>query len=63
MPKPTPSRIRELQARPRQFKLKYAETLGPKQPEQSPAFTFGTSIHVRTHCLFFGPEANLDTLI
>jgi putative RecB family exonuclease len=41
----TPSRIREYQACPLQFKLKYLDALGPKDIEQSPAFSFGCSMH------------------
>lgn len=45
MIKLTPSRVRECQACPLQFKLKYLDALGPKDIEQSPAFSFGCSIH------------------
>jgi putative RecB family exonuclease len=45
MVKLTPSRVREYQACPLQFKLKYLDALGPKDIEQSPAFAFGCSMH------------------
>jgi len=45
MIKLTPSRVREYQACPLQFKLKYLDAFGPKDIEQSPALSFGCSIH------------------
>lgn len=51
MKKLTPSRIREYLACPLQFKRKYLEALGPKEPEASPAFSFGSSMHASLDAL------------
>ncbi len=45
MIKVTPSRIREYQACPLQYKNLYVEKLGPKGMVASPAYSFGSSIH------------------
>ncbi len=45
MTKLTPSRIREFQACPLQYKLLYVDRRGPKSPIASAAFSFGCSVH------------------
>jgi putative RecB family exonuclease len=61
MLKLTPSRVREYQACPLQFKFKYLDVLGPKDVEQSPAFSFGCSMHAALD-VFYRPSPSLKQI-